>query len=267
MKIVQVRPINKSARNLLSVKSRAVKLRTAVIVLMTLIATSVTVPPGQASLEYAGPVTLPPLNRVQSKSPSKPAVKPAQQSASTNLAKDGEYLPTSWYTKSGTRSNSSGQKYIGLNRWQQTDVSLHSLKWESDAVNTTNGFWVFQYKLSNETKEVILDLRGLRIDFGKEGGSGGGLVLAVYEGSPPASLFAGQQPGFGTPKLRRDFLEKPAKGLTRVIEQLSDTIRFSSAVKEFSIVLIGMDPWSNSMVTIHIDSLRALSRPAKSMKK
>jgi hypothetical protein len=256
-----VRVMRKSWLNSVTVQSRMVKWRTAAIVLMTLMEASVAVGVGPASIEYPGPVTLVSQRKVPGKDQSKPAVKPTQQAASTGATKDGEYQPTSWYAKSGTRSGSNEQKYLGLNRWRQTDASSHTLKWESDEANTTNGFWVFQYKLSKEIKEAFLDFRGGRIDFGKKDGVGGGLVLAVYEGSPPASLFVGQQPGFGTPTFRRAW-EKLANATNRVIESRSDTIRFRSAVKEFSIVFIGMDPWIASSVTIQIDGLRVRSRPS-----
>src|SRR2546426_9863584 len=82
------------------------------------------------------------------------------------------------------------------------DASSHTLKWESDEANTANGFWVFQYKLSKATKEAFLDFRGGRIDFGKKDGVGGGLVLAVYEGSPPAGPFVGAAQNFCTPAVR-----------------------------------------------------------------
>jgi hypothetical protein len=120
---------------------------------------------------------------------------------------------------------------------------------------------VFQYKLSKETREAFLDFSGGRIDFGKKDGVGGGLVLAVYEGTPPAGLFVGQQTNVGKPALRRAW-EKLANAPNRVIEPRSDTIRFSSAVKEFSIVFIGVDPWTDSGVTIQIKGLRVRSRPA-----
>ena len=256
-----MRAMSKSWLNLLAVQFRVVRWRTAAIVFMTLMEASVAVGVGSASIEYPGPVTLVWQSRVQGKTPSKPAVKPTQQAASTGVTKDGEYQPTSWYAKSGTRSGSSEQKYLGLNRWQQTDASSHAMKWESDQANTANGFWVFQYKLGKETKEAFLDFRGGRIDFGKKDGVGGGLVLAVYEGSPPAGLFVGQQTSFGRPTFRRAW-EKLANAPNRVIEPRSDTIRFSSAVKEFSIVFIGVDPWIDSTVTIQINGLRVRSRPS-----
>ena len=268
-----MRVMSKSWLNLLTGKSRMVKWRTAVIVLMTLMEASVAVGVGPENAEYPGPVTLASQSKAPGKVQSKPAPKPTQQAASTSLTKDDEYPPTSWYAKSGTRSGSSEQKYLGLNRWQQTDASSHILKWESDETNTTNGFWVFQYKLSKEIKEVFLDFRGGKIDFGKKDGVGGGLVLAVYEGSPPAGLFVGQQtavgkPTFGKPTFSRAW-EKLANAPNRVIEPRSDNIRFSSAVKEFSIVFIGVDPWIDSRVTIQINGLRVRSRPStvnKSMK-
>lgn len=256
-----MRVMSKSRLNLLTVQSRMVKWRTAAIVLMTLMEASVTAWAGPATIEYPGPVKLVSQSKVPGKTPSKPAAKPTQQAASTGVTKDGEYQPTSWYAKSGTRSGSNDQKYLGLNRWQQTNTSSHTLKWESDEANTTNGFWVFQYKLSKETKEAFLDFSGGRIDFGKKDGVGGGLVLAVYEGSPPAGLFVGQQTSFGTPTFRRAW-EKLANAPNRIIEPRSDTIRFRSAVKEFSIVFIGVDPWIDSRVTIEIKGLRVRSRPS-----
>ena len=237
------------------------KWRTVAIGLTTLIQTSVAVGVGRAGIEYPGPATLLWQSKVPGKPQSKPAVKSTQQAVSTAVTKDGEYQPTSWYAKSGTRSGSNEQKYVGLNRWRQTDASSHILKWESDAAKTANGFWVFQYKLSKETREAFLDFRGGRIDFGKKDGVGGGLVLAVYDGSPPAGLFVGQQTTFGTPAFRRAW-EKLANAPNRVIEPRADTIRFSSAVKEFSIVLIGVDPWADSGVTVQINGLRVRSRPA-----
>jgi len=256
-----VRVMSKSWLNLLRVQSRIVKRRTTAIVLMTLMEATVAVGVGPASIECPGPVTLPGQSKVPGKVQSKPALKPTQQAASTGPTKDGEYQPTSWYAKSGNRSGLNEQKYLGLNRWQQTDASAHTLKWESDKANTANGFWVFQYKLSKETKEAFLDFRGGRIDFGKNEGVGGGLVLAVYEGSPPAGLFVGQQTNFGTQAFRRAW-EKLANAPIRIIEPRADTIRFRSAVKEFSIVFIGVDPWTDSSVTIQINGLRVRSRPA-----
>jgi hypothetical protein len=256
-----VRVMSKSWLNLLTVRSRIVKRRTAAIVLMTLLEATVAVGVGPASVEHPRPVTLLRQSKVPGKDQSKPAVKPTQQAASAGATNDGEYQPTSWYAKSGTRSGSNEQKYLGLNRWQQTDASSHTLKWESDKANTTNGFWVFQYKLSKETREAFLDFSGGRIDFGKKDGVGGGLVLAVYEGTPPAGLFVGQQTNVGKPALRRAW-EKLANAPNRVIEPRSDTIRFSSALKEFSIVFIGVDPWTDSGVTIQIKGLRVRSRPA-----
>ena len=256
-----MRVMSKSWRNLLTVQSRIVKWRTAAIVLMTLMEATVAVGVGPASIEYPGPVTLLRQSKVPGKEQPKPAVKPTQQAASTGPTKDGEYQPTSWYAKSGTRSGSNEQKYLGLNRWQQTDASSHTLKWESDKANTTNGFWVFQYKLSKETREAFLDFRGGRIDFGKKDGIGGGLVLAVYEGSLPPGLFVGQQTNFGKPAFRRAW-EKLANAPNRLIEPRSDTIRFGSAVKEFSIVFIGVDPWTDSSVTIQTNGLRVRSKPS-----
>jgi len=237
------------------------KWRTAAIVLISLMEASVAAWAGPASIEYPTSVTLVWQSKAPGKEQSKSAVKPTQQAASTGETKDGEYQPTSWYAKSGTRSGSSEQKYLGLNRWQQTDASSHTLKWESDEANTANGFWVFQYKLSKATKEAFLDFRGGRIDFGKKDGVGGGLVLAVYEGSPPAGLFVGQQTNFGTPAFRRAW-EKLANAPNRVVEPRSDTIRFRSPVKEFSIVFVGVDPWIDSRVTIQTYGLRVRSRPS-----
>jgi len=227
---------------------------------MTLIEASVAAWAGPPGVEYPKSVKLIWQRKVPGKEQSKSAVTQTQQAASTDATKDGEYQPTSWYSKSGS-SGSNQQKYVGLNRWQQTDASSHALKWESDEANTANGFWVFQYKLSKATKEAFLDFRGGRIDFGKKDGVGGGLVLAVYEGSPPAGLFVGQQTSFGTPTFRRAW-EKLANAPNRLIEPRSDTIKFRSAVKEFSIVFIGVDPWIDSGVTIQINSLRVRSRPA-----
>jgi len=256
-----VRVMSKSWLNLLRVQSHSVKRRTTAIVLMTLMEATVAVGVGPASIEYPGSVTLAWQSKVPGKDQSKPASKPSQQAPSTGPTKDGEYQPTSWYAKSGNRSGLNEQKSFGLNRWQQTDASAHALKWESDKTNTANGFWVFQYKLGKETREAFLDFSGGRIDFGKKDGVGGGLVLAVYEGSPPAGLFVAQQTNFGTPAFRRSW-EKLANSPNRLIEPRSDTIRFSSAVKEFSIVFIGVDPWTDSGVTIQIKGLRMRSRPA-----
>ena len=253
--------MSKSRLDLLTVQSRIMKWRTAAIVLISLMEASVAAWAGPASIEYPTSVTLVWQSKAPGKEQSKSAVKPTQQAASTGETKDGEYQPTSWYAKSGTRSGSSEQKYLGLNRWQQTDASSHTLKWESDEANTANGFWVFQYKLSKATKEAFLDFRGGRIDFGKKDGVGGGLVLAVYEGSPPAGLFVGQQTNFGTPAFRRAW-EKLANAPNRVVEPRSDTIRFRSPVKEFSIVFVGVDPWIDSRVTIQTYGLRVRSRPS-----
>lgn len=102
----------------------------------------------------------------------------------------------------------------------------------------SNGFWVFQYKLSKETREAFLDFSGGRIDFGKRDGIGGWIGSSGVRGQPtggPLRRSADQLWNAGLQTL----VGKAGECPNRVIEPRSDTIRFSSAVKEFSIVFIG----------------------------
>jgi hypothetical protein len=220
---------------------------------MALIEVSVTAGFGHASHESPAPVIL--------TEEAIRAVSPQKQSPTTTLAcapsvpaKEGEYKPTSWYTRSVARLDLKGIKSIGVHGWKQTDVKSHSMTWKSDAKNTTNDFWIFRYKLDKEIKEVSLDVGGDRSKIDLTGtGTDGGLILAVYEGSAPLTLFKGNEIGVGKPAFLKKW-PKPAP------IELRATVAFRSAVKEFSVVLVGVDPWPNAEVNIQICRLRVLAK-------
>lgn len=252
-----------SGPGLLTVKSRAARSRIAVLILMALIEMSVTAGLGHVRLDSAESATL-----------AKPASTQGPSVQCSPVApKDDEFQPASWYTRSVARPGSSARNNIGSRRWQQTDVKSHSMRWESDAANTSNDFWIFEYKLNTEIKEVQLEVGGDRsgIEIFNAGGSGkeGGLMLAVYEGRAPETLFKGTEIAFGTPA----FLErwpKPrevaSKGqveppTVRVPIKLYAPVKFRAAVKEFSVVLAGVDPWIDARVSILICRLRVLYKP------
>lgn len=159
----------------------------------------------------------------------------------------GEYQPAASHAKWGMRS-------AAKSGWRPTDGPAHEMRWTSDASSVTNDFWIFEYRPDTEVGEISLEVGGggdSGIDLKPTPNTAeGGLVLAVYEGKPPAALFKGSVPSFETHKpLMRWHKPGPIA--------LIDTVKFSRPVKEFTIVLVGIDPWPDVRVDLQLCRVRA----------
>jgi hypothetical protein len=183
-----------------------------------------------------------------------------QQSDARAATRDAQLQPA-YSTRSVPRLDPNGRKYIGFHRWCETDSGTHGLQWISDAANTMNDFIVCRYSPGVAAREVYLDFGGGRIEFTNKDGSGKGdvLFLAVYEGNPPATLFKGNEISLGNPAFVKKWTK--AEKVSRVqIEPVRLSVRFRSAVKEFTVVLAGVDPWIDTKVIIQIASLKLSPR-------
>lgn len=234
----------------LTVKPRTVSLRSSALILVTLIQMSVVAGPGPTSLEAPNPVTA--ADCVTS-----------AKTASTGIAKNGEYQLT-YSTRSVPHSDPTGRKYVGYHCWRETDPASHSFSWESDAVNAMNDFMICRYSLGgNMAKEVYLYFGPGSIEFTNKDGSGRGdaLVLAVYEGDPPATLFRGKAIDFGKPLYGPKRWIKSDKVSSLTIELLKIPVAIRPGVKNLSVVLVSVDGWFDTRTAIQIKSLRVLSNP------
>ena len=244
------------------VKSGMSSLRTGALILMALIQVSVAADRKHTKPESAGLMTLT-ESLGQSQAQSKPCVTSAQTGAS-GISEDGEYRPA-YSVRSVPHSDKSGRKYVGFHCWREIDAGLHSLRWESDAVNAMNDFMICRYSLGKgAVKEVYLDFRGGRIDFSNKDGSGKGdaLALAVYQGSPPAVLFKGNAIDFGKPLFGPKKWTKLEKSNSLTIDPLNVPIKVGSGAKDLSVVLVAVDSWIDTRITILISGLKVLSKPS-----
>ncbi|MEK6303782.1 MAG: hypothetical protein AABO41_24005 [Acidobacteriota bacterium] len=162
----------------------------------------------------------------------------------------GEYRPASSYARPGMPSAKTD-----VHGWKQTDVAAHEMRWTSDAPTKTNDFWIFEYRPDKEIGEVSLEVGGgdlskLVLNSNPNVKSAeGGFVLAVYEGKPPVALFKGSDPSFGTKLSWRWNKSGPIDLIT--------TVKFSRPVKEFTIVLVGIDPSPDISVDLRLCRVRA----------
>jgi len=174
--------------------------------------------------------------------------------------KDREYLPV-YSTRSVSRGSS------GYHCWTVDNYSPYGLHWSSDADNTMNDFIVFQYDVGS-SKQVTLELKGGWISFSNNSEKGNPLYLAVYEGSPPESVF--KEGDFK--KSKPLYIGKPwfRPDNTNYVKIDPQTISLSVRRSTLSVVLLGVDSWSNTSVRVEIVGLRLVSRtplPAKTQMK
>jgi hypothetical protein len=230
-------------------------LASTALILMTLMQTSVGADPAgsqQSNLVSRAPAI------EQSKGPPSKCLPSRQPS----IGIDGEFLPA-YSIRSVAHSSKSGRKYVGYHSWCEGDPTSHSLRWESDAVNTMNDFIVCRYNLGGSS-EAYLDFQGARVDFTNKDGSGRGdaLALAVYEGTAPTILFKGNSITFGKPLFGPKKWPKVDKNNSLTIDRFSVPIRLRPGVKEVSVVLVGIDSWIDTKVTAQIYGLKMVSRPS-----
>ena len=107
------------------------------------------------------------------------------------------------------------------------------------------------------------------MEFASKGtsGTGGGFRLAVYPGRPPSSLFQGSDVKFGSTAISPKSWTRKDPSVT--LEPLPVPIKFKTPVREFSVVLVGLDQWIDTSVKITIDSLKVskqISPPPRSRK-
>jgi len=166
--------------------------------------------------------------------------------------KDREYLPV-YSTRSVSRGSS------GYHCWTVDNYSPYGLHWSSDAANAMNDFIVFQYDVGS-SKQVTLELKGGWISFSNNSEKGNPLYLAVYEGSPPESLFKDKESDFK--KSKPLYVGKPwfRPDNTNYVKIVPLTIPLSVRRSTLSVVLLGVDSWSNTSVRVEIVGLRLVSR-------
>lgn len=251
--------MKKSCPYFFPVKLHRARLRTGALILMAMIQMAVAVGPGHTSSARSGLVKgAGSIGKSQAQ--SRPCVTSAQ-TGSSGISKDGEYQPA-YSARSVPHSDQSGRKYVGYHCWREIDSGPHRLRWESDAVNAMNDFIVCRYSLGGApAKEVYLEFGPGTIDFTNKDGSGTGdaLALAVYEGTAPTILFKGKAIDFGKPVFGPKKWVKLEKSSSLTIDQLKVPIKVRAGVKELSVVLVGVDSWIDTKVTIQISSLKLLS--------
>ena len=227
------------------------------LMLMTLPQTIVGADPVQTRSQQSNPVP-----RVASIEQSKPPPNRCVPSRQPSTGINGEFLP-GYSIRSVAHSSKSGRKYVGYHSWCEVDPTSHSLRWESDAVNAMNDFIVCRYNLGG-SNEAYLDFQGARVDFTNTDGSGQGdaLVLSIYEGAAPATLFKGNSINFGKPLFGPKKWPKVDKNNSLTIDRFSVPIRLRPGVKEVSVVLVGIDSWIDTKVTAQIYGLKMVSRPS-----
>lgn len=197
----------------------------------------------------------------QSKAQSNPCIPPAP---SPGPGTNGEYQP-SYLVRSVAHSAKSGRKYVGNHLWCETDPTSHSLRWESDAVNVMNDFIICRYDLGPEpVGDVFLEFRGGQIDFINKDWSGAGaaFALAVYENAAPATLFRGKTINFGKPLFAPRKWAKLEKNNRLDIDSFTVPIKLRPGVRQFSVVLVGIDSWIDTKIAIQIFGLKVLARSA-----
>jgi hypothetical protein len=169
--------------------------------------------------------------------------------------KDREYLPV-YSTRSVSRGSS------GYHCWTVDNYSPFGLHWSSDASNAMNDFIVFQYDVSS-TKQVTLELKGGWISFSNNSEKGYPLYLAVYDGSPPESLFKDfKDKESDFKKSKPSYVGKPWFRPDNTNYVKIDPLTISLPVRKstLSVVLLGVDSWPNTSVRVEIVGLRLVSR-------
>ena len=239
---------------------RATGPRTVALIVIALVETSIGAGPVQVSeqKDLVSRVAPEQQNKAQS-NPCLPSVQPQPG------IQGGEFLP-SYLVRSVAHSSKSGRKYVGYHSWCEVDPKSHGLRWESDALNAMNDFMVCRYNLG-DSKEAYLDFRGAQIEFANKDGSGKGevLALAVYEGPAPAILFKGNTINFGKPLFGPKKWSKVEQRPYLSVDPFTVPVKVRAGVKEVSVVLVGMDSWIDTKVTIRVAGIKMIARPASAI--
>ncbi len=159
--------------------------------------------------------------------------------------------------------DAKGRKYLGKHGWRGQG-SEGPWNWSSDAVNWMKEFCVCSYEFPDSTRNVAVTIEGLQIDFTNRDGSGagGGLMLALYHEAPPSTLFKGKEIKFDKSALqKREWIKKEGQRQIKIDGDSGFRHQFSTHVNKVYLVVVGVDPWIDTSVSIHIDRLTVSPAP------
>ncbi len=207
----------------------------------------------------------PPTTAVEAAIQSKADCVSSAQRGSTGF-KDGEYLPA-YSTRPVPHLDSTGRKSVGYHCWTLKDSasSSHGLRWFSDAVNAMNDLVIYRYDVGGgAAKQIFLELKNGTITFTNRDGRGNGdaLILAVYEGLAPATLFRGKAIDFAKPNplYGPKRWVKAEKKNNVTIDTLTVPLKIRAGIKDVSVILAGIDSWTDTSVSIDINGVSLLSK-------
>lgn len=196
---------------------------------------------------------------------------PAQKSIQVSSL-PGDKFTVNCSNRSLPYENVYAQRYSGYHKW--TSVAS-SLRWDSDAPSAIKDFLICECKPKVSTSGMTLSWTGGEIRFANKdaSGSGGGLMLAIYEDAVPPSLFKGKDIDLQNPKpLYSNKWLKSEKQSVMQLGRVSASARFSPKASKLFVVFAGVDPWFDTRVTItingvYVDTPASLNRAVRRLPK
>ena len=175
---------------------------------------------------------------------------------------DAESSGTACSIRAIPYEDEKGRKYPGKHGWSGQG-GQGAWAWYSDTANAIKEFSICRYDFDKPTTTVSVAIGAGQIDFKNRDGSGvdGGLMLAVYHEAPPASLFRGKDVTFDKSALGvREWKKKVGQASISIKSEVV-RVTFKTPVSKVYLVVVGVDPWIDTSVSITLASLSATSQP------